>query len=844
MTKKIELKDFCVSLIHGTGAEIKKKVMFFDLLKSMTSDKSLLDSGAKLFDFAKSDRAKYNKLKERQGGFVIGDFSYRSIDSCVTYAPFIGFDIDHVESKEKYDETFDKLKKWNFAFVVMPSLSGEGMRVIVETAATKETHKDYYAVIAKEISQLTGIPTKSNIREGMRKSGLDKNFISHFLKSNIHIDDSTNDIARFWFYSGLERATIHYNKDARVYLHTPEAPAKDVPKEIKKEISNNSNNSDYPYTFSEFDKVCYLRDKIVGNGIDITVGVREWFKIGCSLVAEFGSQAEQIFYDVSQFHADYNYEKCKVEFNRCLKKYNGSVSIGSFYSLCKDYGLEIDYKELCEIHKDKVYTKKERKPTQQQTELTNDSERCVIGSILQDATLLELLLENYPKLSFEYFNHEKYKSVFHVFQKMMTEGKKIDIVSVKSKGISQDLINSILSKRTQKENFITHAAIVYESYVKSKLSLVGSELIENTGGELQIDEIVDAAQNGIADIIDTSKAKTEVDAKGAVDAYRKKLAEIIEMRKTGKTLIGRTSGVESLDKHLGGYRDGNLIITAARPAMGKSSLMLTKALANARQDISVGFFALEMQAYDLVEKMISMMSKQMPFSKVRNADFDKFNLAHVEDILQRIEEMPMVFEQKAGLTISYVERMARKWKRNHDIQFLFIDYLQLFEGEKRYKGNRNMELEQITKRLKSLAKELNIPINVGCQLNRKCEARADKRPILSDLRDSGAIEQDADIIEFITRPEEYGIMEIEDSEGRVTPTENLAEIIYGKFRGGKTGIVQIEWQGNQQIFKDFDKSKEDIYDVQMYKEAEPKELVKSQELQKMPKGDADSEIPF
>src|SRR5581483_10628217 len=294
-------------------------------------------------------------------------------------------------------------------------------------------------------------------------------------------------------------------------------------------------------------------------------------------------------------------------------------------------------------------------------------------------------------------------------------------------------------------------------------------------------------------------------------------------------LSGIASGLRDLDSKMGGLQPSDLIIIAGRPAMGKSSLATniafnvararTRSLAQ-RPDLApddpahdggvVGLFSLEMSAEQLATRILSEQTG-IPSEKVRRGLIDETEFKRLVEVSQEMASMPLFIDQTGGITIGQLAARARRLKRQHGLGLLVVDYLQLLAGSaRRAQEGRVQEVGEITTGLKALAKELNVPILALSQLSRAVEAREDKRPQLSDLRESGSIEQDADVVMFVYREEYYlermkpqeGTIEFQDWMAKMQQVSGKAEIIIGKQRHGPTGTVQLQFEANVTRFSD------------------------------------------
>jgi replicative DNA helicase len=269
-------------------------------------------------------------------------------------------------------------------------------------------------------------------------------------------------------------------------------------------------------------------------------------------------------------------------------------------------------------------------------------------------------------------------------------------------------------------------------------------------------------------------------------------------------VTGVQSGLIDLDTLTGGWQSSDLIILAARPSQGKTALSLTFArnasMSKETKPVSVAYFSLEMGAMQLVMRLLCGEA-QVDMQKARKGQMNDEEWRRIADAASRLTNAPMFIDDTPAITPLEVRAKCRRLKSQHDIGLVIIDYLQLM-GSSKSMESREREISNISRSLKALAKELNIPVIALSQLNRGVEARTDKRPMLSDLRESGAIEQDADIVMFIYRPETYGI-ETMMVRGEVTPSQGLGEIIVGKQRNGPIGDVTVTFRKEAARFENY-----------------------------------------
>lgn len=796
-------RNITLSLTKGTSPSIVGKKKLFDLLKDMATSQELSISAKRLKEASSKDKSEYDQLKEVQPGFVIGDFSYRNVDSCVEYFPLIGFDIDSIKTEKEVGEISKALKAWEYTALTFPSISGAGIRILVFATSTKETHKDYYEQIAGEISRRTGVPLKSKIRDGLKAANVPAERINDFLKQSVHVDDVTSDISRFWFYSGLNRSEIYYNKDSKVYELT------EIKQPTKKE-QHSYGSKDYPYIFTEDEKVEYLINKIEQRRIDLTSGLVEWFKVGVSLAWQFGEAGRGYFHRCCQFHPAYKHKESDREFNRCLAKCSSDrVTIGTFYDACQKHGVEIDFKELIEIHRDKFEQAKKKRVELEKVANENpqfcrpNEEAAIIGFCLTVSDGYELILDEFPKFSSECFVNDERQLIFNGIERCYSSEGEVSLPMVKEKLSQFDYTVEQLMPFC-KADFLSdfykqNAKIVYGNYLKRKMLTVANDMkSELVKKDTEPFEYLNDTQAKLSSIGDFEKTATEAGISTVMfevlDNFEK---AVLSYRANEKTVVtGIPTGITEEDKILGGFQKQNLVILAARPGMGKTSKLLVSALAAAKAGYKVGIFSLEMSKRELGARLVSMEAEiDGRLMQSGAADYQQAKL--VERTVQYIHSLPITIDDRSGVTPEYVKRVCKKWKRKQGLDIVFIDYLQLMTIETR--KEETAKTTELSNKAKGLAKELDIPVVALSQLSRATEIRGGtSKPKLSDLRQSGAIEQDADVVIFIYRPEYYDIL----SDDSGNSTKGLAQIDIAKHRNGPTDEYWCQWLPHCTKFKD------------------------------------------
>ena len=431
---------------------------------------------------------------------------------------------------------------------------------------------------------------------------------------------------------------------------------------------------------------------------------------------------------------------------------------------------------------------------------STDAENAVLGAMLLDKEAVSKVFEI---LDQECFYHERHATIFRMMLEMFNRGVTIDLVTLSNELQRHNSLERVggmnmlaeLSIQTvSAANVEHHARIVLERFLKRKLISVAGEIIADSfDGTTDALEEVDRAEQKIFEVAERRTRKSYSGMKKLTMDAVERIVEIAEGG--GDGITGVPTGFTKLDELLSGFQPSDLIVLAARPSMGKTAFALSIAREAARNGKSVGLFSLEMAAHQLVLRLISSDSG-INLQSLRSG---KLQGNQIQDIIRKVDDLmkaEIYIDDSASLTPIEFRAKCRRMKMEHNIDMVVIDYLQLMHAPK--SESREREISMISHTLKQVAKELDIPVVALSQLNRGLEQRADKRPMLSDLRESGSIEQDADVVMFIHRPEYYKIATFEDGRS----TENIAEIIVGKQRNGPTGDVRLYYKKELASFHD------------------------------------------
>jgi replicative DNA helicase len=416
-----------------------------------------------------------------------------------------------------------------------------------------------------------------------------------------------------------------------------------------------------------------------------------------------------------------------------------------------------------------------------------DAERAVLGALLLNDEHVGAIVEIIMPDDFYNIAH---KYIFQTIIELHQKHKRIDIVTLQnelSKKDQLDAVGGIIYLVTLQEDIPSvglieqHAHIIKEKSILRQLISSAASIITNcyTQDDKNIDAVLDDAEKTIFTISNKRSSNSFIQ----LDIWLKKTFQhLSDIKSHTKGITGVPSGYQQLDQMTSGFQNSDFIVLAARPSMGKTALALCMALEAARSGVATGVFSLEMSAEQLTLRLLSAESG-IGHHNIRNATISSDEWVDLTNVAAHLAELKVFIDDTAMLNIMDLRAKARKLKVEQGLQFLIIDYLQLLHSTKKHE-NRHQEVSDISRSLKALAKELNIPIIALSQLSRAVDGRMDKRPMLSDLRESGAIEQDADLIMFLYRDVVYN-----------PETENpgLSELIIGKQRNGPTGTIYMNY---------------------------------------------------
>lgn len=432
-------------------------------------------------------------------------------------------------------------------------------------------------------------------------------------------------------------------------------------------------------------------------------------------------------------------------------------------------------------------------------------EEVVLGALMLDKDAMGVVLDILAPSSFYKKQHGViYESMMHLFER----SQPVDILTVHEalkKSGNLELIGGVgylvelTNKVASAANLEFHARIIAQKHIQRELIRVSTGTISDAFEDTKdVFQMLDEAESNLFDI--TQKNLNRSYSKlGDLAVKAQKDLESLSKKEIGMT--GVPTGFTELDKITNGWQRSDLVIVAARPGMGKTAFCLALAK-NAAFDYKrpVAFFSLEMSALQLTHRLMSMVA-EIPGSKLRNAQMEEYEWQQLNSSVERFSEVPIFIDDTPAINIFELRAKCRRLKMHHDIELVVIDYLQLMSAgpETKRGGTREQEISTISRALKTMAKELDVPVIALSQLSRAVETRGgNKRPQLSDLRDSGAIEQDADIVTFIYRPDYY------EMESDPTISKDQAEILISKHRNGALGTVNLKFISQFAKFTDPD----------------------------------------
>ena len=432
-----------------------------------------------------------------------------------------------------------------------------------------------------------------------------------------------------------------------------------------------------------------------------------------------------------------------------------------------------------------------------------DAEQAVLGSMLTDKDAVNAAIET---LKDDAFYREDNRAIYQAIVNLYSKSEPIDIITLKDELESMDkfeqvggfeYLASLPDKVPTTANVQKYIKIVEEKSILRNLIKTANEIIELGYDPAEdVEDIMDGAEKKIFDIMQSKNQKGYTPIKDVLVESFTKLEELYNRK---QHITGVPTGFSELDYKTAGLHGSELILVAARPAMGKTAFALNLATnAALRGNAPVAIFSLEMSKDQLVNRILCSEA-MVDSNKVRTGKLGEDDWVKLAGAIGPLSEAEMYIDDTPGISVMEIRTKCRKLKMEKNIGLVVIDYLQLVQGNKRT-ASREQEISEISRSLKILAKEINVPVIALSQLSRAVEQRPDHRPMLSDLRESGAIEQDADIVMFLYRDDYYN----KESEKK-----DIAEVIIAKQRGGQTGTVELLWMGQYTKFVNLERRFDD-----------------------------------
>lgn len=438
-----------------------------------------------------------------------------------------------------------------------------------------------------------------------------------------------------------------------------------------------------------------------------------------------------------------------------------------------------------------------------------EAEQSVLGSMFLSKYALQKALEELNK---DLFYLESHGKIFEVINDLYESGSAIDVTTVTSELDKRNLlkqignveyISEIVNSVVSAANIDDYIRIVEEKAIRRRLIETSLE-IEKAGYSSpdSINELLDNAEKKMLNVVKTRKG---TEFRKIQDVLTTTQKNIEKLSLNGGDVTGLSTGFDEIDKKTSGLHANELIIIAARPAMGKTAFAVNLATNVAiRNNKTVALFNMEMSAEQLVTRMMAAEG-QISQSKLKTGNLGKNDWKQLDEAVTRLADTKIFIDDTPGMTIAEIRAKCRRLaSTDGNLGLIIIDYLQLISGSSRYAGNRQQEIAEISRALKTLAMELEIPIVALAQLSRSVEQREDKRPLLSDLRESGSIEQDADIVAFLYRDDYY------NKAARTDNNTSLSELIIGKHRNGTTGTINLLFKRDTSTFLNFTKEEGEV----------------------------------
>ena len=415
-----------------------------------------------------------------------------------------------------------------------------------------------------------------------------------------------------------------------------------------------------------------------------------------------------------------------------------------------------------------------------------NAEQNVLGAILVDNNIFDKV-DFLDESDFINYDHQM---IFSISKRLISEGKEVDffIINDELKDISLKYLTDLSRGLPTTKNAKAYADVIKRESTNRKLMAASTLIHQLANEDGDVKEKLDTALDLINKLADSPTDKSK--PKPVKDFIQSTLDRIEDAYNNDGSLIGLSTGLNELDKKTLGFHKSDLIIIAGRPSMGKTSLALNMAEHCALEGKTALVFSMEMGAEQLTQRELSSLSS-ISLNDIRSGNLGDDTWARLSSAVTKLNTMPLIIDETPALTVGDIRLRAKQVKRERGLDLIVIDYIQLMSGSG---NNRNEAVSEISRGLKAIAKELQVPVIALSQLNRNLDTRTDKHPQMSDLRDSGAIEQDADVILFVYRDEVYN----EESQFK-----GLAEVVIGKQRQGELGKIVTEFKGHLCRFNNY-----------------------------------------
>lgn len=431
-----------------------------------------------------------------------------------------------------------------------------------------------------------------------------------------------------------------------------------------------------------------------------------------------------------------------------------------------------------------------------------EAEQSVLGSMFLSKYAAEKCMESLQK---ELFYSEAHGRIFQAMSDLVEAGKALDITTLtaeldRKKWLSQvggvEYISELVNIVPSAANIDQYIAIVEENAIKRRLIEEATQIVtDGYQSTEQLSDLLDRAEMKILNVVKTRKG---TEFRSIQDVLFKAQQDLEKLAQTKGEVTGLSTGFYDIDKLTSGFHPNELIIIAARPAMGKTAFAVNLAMNVAmNQDKAVALFNMEMSAEQLAMRMLASAG-QIDQNKLKTGRLEHNDWKRVNEAISRLADSNLFIDDTPGMTIGEIRAKCRRLASSENgLNMVVIDYLQLISGSAKYAGQRQQEVSEISRSLKTMAMELGIPVIALAQLSRSVEGREDKRPLLSDLRESGSIEQDADIVAFLYRDDYY------NKEAAIDENTSKSEFIVSKHRSGPTATIELIFRRNTATFVNY-----------------------------------------